>query len=31
MTDPFKTILGNVLFLLVCAAIVQSAPLFYAR
>ena len=31
MQDPFETILGNVLFFLVCAAIVQMAPIFYAR
>jgi len=31
MTDPFKSILGNIIFILICAAIVQSAPLFYAR
>lgn len=29
MTDPFKSILGNIIFFLACAAIVQSAPIFY--
>ena len=31
MQNPFETILGNILFFLVCAAIVQMAPMFYAR
>ena len=31
MKDPFQTVLGNVIFFLMCAAIVQMAPIFYSR
>ena len=31
MSDPFETIFGNILFFLMCAAIVQMAPIFYAH
>jgi len=31
MKNPFETLFGNVLFFLACAAIVQMAPIFYAR
>ena len=31
MQNPFETILGNILFFVMCAAIVQLAPMFYSR